>query len=280
MGLFHLAISRRLPALALIVLACPAGASLNAADSAADAAYDSGWTDGSNGGFGFQPWQLGTLGNAGWFLGDSNANGSGGGPGINSAGRAWGMYSRTSGSIVDAARPFTGALDDGQTFSMDLDNGKMTTDLGNEGQFDLDLIHGGGSNQFRFMAYGSKYYIYDGSQTSTVIPFSLTDGGMHLSFTKTGQFTYTFSLTRLSDSATYSHSGTILGSIGVDNGDGPVFDDVVDEIDMFSFRNGTDATYDGFGNNMSIVPEPVSLSVLGIGSLLVMKRRRRSSDSA
>src|SRR5437762_3246712 len=63
-----------------------------AADNASDLAYAGGWADGSNGGFGFQPWQILGLGNTAHYIGDSNSNGFGGGPGINTpVDRAWGL---------------------------------------------------------------------------------------------------------------------------------------------------------------------------------------------
>jgi|tagenome__1003787_1003787.scaffolds.fasta_scaffold20883276_1 hypothetical protein len=105
-----------------------ASAALPAFDSAADPAYDTGWADGSNGGFGFTPWQISTNNDntthfAGTFIaeaGASNVN-----PGIDTDGRAFGMYSNTapnsSGASVSAMRDFAGGpLSAGQSFSLDI----------------------------------------------------------------------------------------------------------------------------------------------------------------
>jgi hypothetical protein len=76
--------------LALIVVApAPASAAIVLAyDDAADPTYNSGWAAGSNGGFGFGPWTHSIFGLL-HAMGDSNLNGSLGGPGINVGGRAW-----------------------------------------------------------------------------------------------------------------------------------------------------------------------------------------------
>ena len=49
-----------LAVLCLLFSLFSANAALPAFDTAADPAYDSGWTNGSNGGYGFAPWQITT----------------------------------------------------------------------------------------------------------------------------------------------------------------------------------------------------------------------------
>ena len=103
-------------------------AALPASDTAADPTYNNGWTDGSNGGFGFDPWAITTNNDnidhfAGTFIGDAGASGVN--PAINTGGRAFGMYANvignTSGASVSAQRNFTGGpLQVGQSFSLDI----------------------------------------------------------------------------------------------------------------------------------------------------------------
>jgi hypothetical protein len=113
------------------------GTALNspATDQAGNAAYNDGWQSGDNGGTGFGAWQLSAQingNNAGFFVGDSDNNGCFNdgfgvcppcGPGINTAGKAWGLYANTS-TLAEAIRPFAGgAILAGQSFSIDMDNG-------------------------------------------------------------------------------------------------------------------------------------------------------------
>lgn len=118
----------RFAALAFLVISLvtsAARAAVPASDNAADPAYNSGWADGSNGGFGFDPWAITTNNDnidhfAGTFIGDATASGVN--PAIDTNGRAFGMYSNTSGNTsgasVSAQRNFTGLS--GQSFSLDI----------------------------------------------------------------------------------------------------------------------------------------------------------------
>jgi hypothetical protein len=89
------------------------GANL-ASDDASDPAYSGGWTNGSNGGSGFGPWQLTTIGFiAGHFIGNSiqnadgsdngNINGTASDSDINTgtiAPVAWGMFAIINGNTT------------------------------------------------------------------------------------------------------------------------------------------------------------------------------------
>ena len=76
-----------------------------AADDAADAAYGSGWTDDSNGGYGFGPWSLFADAVAGRFVGDSG----------------WGLWSQ-SNNLSEAVRPFDAPLSVGRRFRATIRN--------------------------------------------------------------------------------------------------------------------------------------------------------------
>lgn len=107
--------------------ASAASAALPAFDSAANSAYDNGWSNGSNGGFGFDAWSIANNSDsthfAGTFIGDAGASGVN--PSVDTSGRAFGMYSNTapntSGASVSAQRDFAGGpLLAGQSFSLDI----------------------------------------------------------------------------------------------------------------------------------------------------------------
>jgi len=72
-------------------------------DNAADAAYTNGWNNGGNGGIGFGPWVLtgtGVLGSSsnGYFFATSTNNAFGTSPGIDVAGKSWGIYATATTS--------------------------------------------------------------------------------------------------------------------------------------------------------------------------------------
>ncbi len=87
-----------------------------------EAAHYAAWTNGSNGGAGFEPWELSGHSDAGsfagFFLGDSTA-GTGD---INSANtNAFGMYANPAPALARAVRRFAGGeLREGHSFSIDI----------------------------------------------------------------------------------------------------------------------------------------------------------------
>jgi hypothetical protein len=130
--------NRIIAILGLLALGHAVWAANLASDDASVPAFSGGWTNGSNGGTRFGAWQLSTFGTtAGHFIGNSTNNADGADDGINNgtagdsdintgaiAPVAWGMYADTGGSNALAVHPFTGgALDAGQVFSVNFDNG-------------------------------------------------------------------------------------------------------------------------------------------------------------
>lgn len=98
-------------------------ATLPGTDNAADPAYSDGWVTGDNGGTTgtFLPWDLTSNNNgggnsAGHFIG-SSTDGSGD---INTNGVSFGVYANPNTAFADANRSFGGALDVGQTFSLQI----------------------------------------------------------------------------------------------------------------------------------------------------------------
>lgn len=158
-----------------------------AADDAADAAYGGGWTNQSNGGFGFQPWLVSANpgpGLAGYFLAtnppntDLNA--------IASLGRAWGSYAKDGGGggvqVVAAYRYFgTQPLQPGQTIGASIEHGGISS-LNGEVELMVLVPTRFGNLQgeglgFRFSGGASAYGISDNNAIfSTEVPY--TDGGL------------------------------------------------------------------------------------------------------
>jgi len=257
-------------AVAAIAAAClyaaPAHAQIVAADEASDPGYATpgNWTNGSNGGTGFLAWVLNpaTNGNSGFFYFDSNNNGSTTGPGINSANsRSWGAYAN-SGNNAIATRPFVTPLVVGQTFGASMDNGFI--DNGSSVGVAVADATGTRRLSFDFLGGAANYRLTDASGTiDTGLGF--TDGGLRTAMDLTGPNSYQFTVTRLSDGATYQHAGTLVAGGSIDR--------------FIAFNNnaGFNSSNDAYFNKLIIAPVPEPTMVLIIcgaaGGLFAAGRR-------
>ena len=269
-------------ALAASVATSSADASLIASDDASDPAYNDGWQSGDNGGSGWGGgWTFRNGGNVvqnnpsgsffGAFVGDSRGNNNPAGASgdsnsdldINSTGnKAWGMYANTANELY-AVRPFSGALDVGQTVSFTFDNGNVdsTRVLG------VRLLANAAdiaTRQFelRFVGGDSFYTVVAGANQTTTHGF--TREGIRASFTLTGTNSYSLDVTRLQSGVTQTITGSLINPGGNT------------AINGIAFRNlaaGSGATNDGYFNSIS-VPEPTSLAMAGVGAMALSRRRR------
>lgn len=253
-----------------------AHASFIAYDSASDPAYSAGWTNGSNGGYGFGPWVLAhpSLSNA-FGLGASTANGDGlddgiigGLPSDGDIGSAFRL--RGESATATAGRLFlSGALNTGETFSIYFDNG-----IQNETVYGIDLYETDSSFSpinlafTVFLHLGSGYEYADIGSNFGVLPHGTE--GIRLDFTLTGEvdygsytnYAYSASLTRL-DGATASWTGEV--------GYRPNYVQVRHLIPV-----GGDPVAEAFYvNNMSIVPEPSAAVFLILGAGFVARYARK-----
>ena len=245
-------------------------ASLLAADSAADAAYLSAWGEGSNGGYGFGPWSFVNYGGGTpiRFIGTSTTNGDGDGNhngDIDTAGRAWGI--RPSGDTF-AVRPFSGALDVGQSVHFELDHGYY-----NGGEIvgvrlinSLTALDNFNTNEFEFrlLDLGTIYPYQAYASPIKFGPFRFSDGGFRVTFTLTSSSTYSMSAIRYHDTeptTTWSTSGELARG-------NPIVG-----LALHTNSGGNPPSYYEYFNSIVITPEPASLSMLAVG--LVMLRRRR-----
>lgn len=260
---------RALCAFALVLtLSLISSKSACGADDASQPAYSGGWSNGSNGGTQFQPWILNppVNGSSGFFVFNSNNNGSNAGPGINSgANVAWGTYGNSGNNAV-ATRPFITALAAGETFAAQMDNGFI--DGGSS--VGIRLADSSGTPRFVFQFTGgtSNYQIIDGSGTvNTTLGF--TDTGLTTALDLINADTYLFTVTT-GTGATYQRTATLGGTAG----------SAIDRFIAFNNNAGFGGTNDAYFNRISIspVPEPASiLLVCGLGSVAVnaVRRRRR-----
>ena len=189
-------------------------------DDASQSGYAAGFNNGSNGGTGFDAWQLSSSGTSGFFIGDSTQNGCVNdglgncppcGPGINVFNTAFGMWANSS-ATARAIRPFhAGAMSPGQYLSLDFDNGCLDG-TGTRAGFALETSSGEARFEFFFNAGDTVYRIHDASGTSVSTGVGFTQRGLHVVFTLTGPNSYNLTITRLMDGTYTTINGTLAGT--------------------------------------------------------------------
>jgi hypothetical protein len=264
--------------LAFILSAAFAISNLKAAstafDSAANPAYNTGWNNGPND-TGFSVWFLSNNGlnpaDANQFIGSSTTNGLGDSSlGIDTNGRSWGLFAQTPQgqgftTHSNADRLFgiggasnSSALDVGQTFSIEMDNGLVQSG-GSVGLVlsHSDVTNGLGNIHFELMAIGGQpdYMFNLGDENNfvnmtTTVP--VTSDGVSIFF------------------STVSHIGTAYGySFTITSHDGPSFTSTfstngvnadISHLDLFDSNGGSDPSQYVYFNSMAIsdVPEPAT----------------------
>jgi hypothetical protein len=267
----------------LLSTLCGADAALPAFDSAADPAYDAGWVNGSNGGYGFDAWQITNNSDsshfAGTFIGDAGASGVN--PAIDTNGRAFGLYANTSGNVsgasVSAVRDFTGGpLLPGQSFSVQI------ADNYRDGAKGI-LFNGAsvfGTTLGGLFIGGSPEHL-DLTLNDTVTLSSVN----YTSFDYHPDALYNLTITQIDASHLSAHLTLTTGAGTQDlvtltaNSPG--------DITGFNVYYGSTATYfpqnDIFFNNFAVtgpaVPEPSTVALISLGLLGALIVRRVGSSS-
>ncbi|MFN6016565.1 MAG: PEP-CTERM sorting domain-containing protein [Verrucomicrobiota bacterium] len=235
-------------------LALAAVGSLNAAtyfDSVDDIVYSGGVYIGLNGGTGFGAWSGSATGNGGSYMNSSGL----------SASTSWGIYAGgDTGNSYTVTRPFASALGIGETFTMDFGY----TDVATGGEIGINLFSGGAFRLgLKFIGGGSSWQLNDGgSDFSTGIPWA---GG-------TPGTTLKYSFTRGNDN---NYSINLLHGAGIYDGNNYTASSgnmSIDSVQIYSIAQGAGENV-GF-NNLAIVPEPSSLSLLALSGLALLRRRR------
>jgi hypothetical protein len=201
------------------------------------------WINGSNLGSGFGAWDLFTSGTAGYFIGDSVAQGFGN---VNSGSSAFGMFGNPTGdNYANAQRALLNPLGVGDSFSIDL---AIAFRNGNKG---ISLFAGGFDDPSEIWNFnvGGDVYSAGGTDLDWAYAqdsvFSLT--ATQLSLTSVG-----ISLVRGSD----TNTSTVTSASG-----------------LSGFRAYVGSTEAGddlnnlFINNMEVVPEPSTYALLTLGAL-------------
>jgi len=226
-------------------------------DSATNAPYQPGnvWGDSSNGGFGFGAWEFNTSGDGGRYIG---------GTGIGDP--TFGIFAPNSTSTSSAFRPFSSALNPGDTFSVVIGH---TQDIGGEiglslwsgGSARITLKFIGGETDWTFNDGGSDFNIAQPYAANTPLTFSFTYVGSGLNENNDPSYTYSYSFGSAS-----GNNFTTLNDIS--------------SVDGVGFFNNDQGGGQNFGfNELQIVPEPSTYALLMLGAAAmggyVIRRRRR-----
>ncbi len=258
---------------ASVLLPCPFITAATIASDNASNYTTSTWINGSNGGTGFGTWTLGTnLGNQ-----ITNSNGNGGSPNINSTpGDVAFRIARGSSSFVQAERSFTvggpnasSELASGQSFKFSFDPeiptnanqavGIWLTDSGNGERWGIEIGRTAANvNQFRIKNNGSAAIV-------TTIPTADVDDGMNVTFNLLDSGAWNAAIVMLATDVTYNLSSADA------EGYAPLTQSPTGF--RFFFASAPSGQNQYF-NNFAVVPEPSALSMMALGAVALVFRRR------
>jgi hypothetical protein len=264
------------------------GATAMMPNHAAAQAYDSAstygsWTTGSTGGSGFGAWSFNQTQNP------DNSFATSGQQGLSSAqsiGTAWTLFNlSTSAGLANAGRAITagGGLSAGQTFETVLQNpSTYTGSLYYGGYRGWDILFGNATDNnapgdntsairasvFNYFNPTQKWGINDagGNHPTTLTGPTTAAQGVRIDLTLNSATAYSLTMTPLNGATPYTLNGTYSGPINY-----------VDFRLYNAASTGLSDAADNFGiSYMSVVPEPATLSLIGLGSagLLLLRRRK------
>lgn len=197
---------------------------------------------------------------SGDFIGNSSNN-AGGGSGAGAGSSAWAIWANSGGSITFTSQSFSTFLgrslnQAGDNVSIDFDNGWVEAG----GSVGIRLLSGNSTAaEFKFANGVGNYQLIDSTTTQT---FGFTGNGFNLKFTLTDS-SGGYGLVANGN----SYSGRDLASNL----------NAISSIEVYNINAGEGANRDFYFNNLRIeaVPEPTSLSLLGLTALAAITGYRR-----
>ncbi len=241
-------------ATATVAAALTSGAfALTASDNSTN--YSGVWTNGSDLGTGFGAWNLSATGSGGRYIGGTGLGAS-----------SFGIFAGGgAGNSSTANRPFDTAMAIGDIFTVRIGYTSVT----NAGEIGMNLF---ATNSFRFglkfTGGGTNWQLNDGgSWFNTGIPWAGGSPGttLNVSFTRRAGNSYDIVLGQGANNYTGTNFTATSGFMDVDR------------VQFYSSAQGSGQNV-GF-DNLSVVPEPSTYALLGLGALALggyaARRRRR-----
>ena len=149
--------------------------------------------------------------NVGLLLGGKSADGHNYSSYTTTGSRAWGLYAANN-ATASAFRAFAQALQVGQSFFVDMDNGWID----NSYPVGIELQTSGGQTRFGLYFRGgdSNYRLHDSLGTNINTGLGYADEGVRIALTLTAADTYSLTLRRFEDGAIFATNGTLAGTAG------------------------------------------------------------------
>lgn len=237
--------SKRTLGCLLLAVCAAAGWAAPAYDDADDPVYSGGWSNGLNGGYGWQPW--------------TNVSEGSIQPGT-VLGTAWNLNNDYDYAFATAIRYLAAPMSVGETLLIDFR--ALTIEFGNWGDasWGIRLVNSSGEELLALFdyRYGPGQFWLSDNTGNHITGVPAGDVGYTLAVTLTGANTYYVDVSGL-----YQASGSLKTTV---NG-GPIAG-----VDVFNYN--TD--HDLYLNKMRVVPEPSAIALLGPVLLGMFLGRRKS----